>query len=101
MFVVRGGGLNVPDLLMNIALHSAAQRRIELRQITNFQALVLKTVRAAKRGYRLCRIEQCSERSHISRFPQESGYNPHNPLKYFSASIAAAQPDPAAVIACR
>ena len=90
MFIV-GRALDVADLLVHIALHTATERRIKLREITKLQTLILSKIRSAKRRYRLC------FGAHVSRFPEESVYNP---LKYFSASIAAAQPDPAAVTAC-
>ena len=88
MFIV-GRALDVADLLVHIALHTAAERRIKLREITKLQTLILSKIRKAP--IRLC------FGAHVSRFPKESVYNP---LKYFSASIAAAQPDPAAVTAC-
>ena len=91
MFIVRRA-LDIADLLVHIALHTAAQRRIKLREITKLQTLILSKTRSAQRRCRLCFWG-----AHVSRFPEKSVYSP---LKYFSASIAAAQPDPAAVTAC-
>ena len=88
MLIVRRA-LDIADFLVHIALHTAAERRIKLREITKLQTLILSKIRSAKR-------RPCFG-AHVSRFPEESAYNP---LKYFSASIAAAQPDPAAVTAC-
>jgi hypothetical protein len=71
MLIPGGMGLNVSDLLVKIPLNPAAARRVKLRQVTNLQ------------------IGRASGAAYLLRA-----------LKYFSASIAAAQPDPAAVIAC-
>ena len=38
---VRGRALNIRDLFVNIPLHSAAQRRIELRQIAKLHLLAV------------------------------------------------------------
>src|SRR4029453_10253873 len=47
MFIV-GRALDVADLLVHIALHAAAERRIKLREITKLQTLILSKIRSAK-----------------------------------------------------
>ena len=76
MLVVRRG-LDVANLLMHIALHPAAEGRVELRQIANLQ----ETAVDAEGRPAVLDQPECS-------------------LRYRSASIAAAQPEPAAVTAC-
>src|SRR6266513_1433919 len=73
--LVRGRALNVRDLFVHIPLHSPAQRRIELRQIAKLHLLAVAL-----------RATLWSLSRHFS-----------SELKYRSASMAAAQPAPAAV----
>ena len=66
---------------MHVPFHSAAERRIELGEIADFHRRDILTTSRSRR--------EASVRDY-----------PFSALRYFSASIAAAQPEPAAVIAC-
>ena len=90
MFIVRRA-LDIANLLVYVALYTAAERRIKLREITKLQTVILSKIRSAKP-----RIASALELA----FPAFKRKSVYNRLKYFSASIAAAQPDPAAVTAC-
>jgi hypothetical protein len=37
VFVLRGFGLNVVDLFVDVSLHPSAQRRVKLREVANLQ----------------------------------------------------------------
>ena len=73
MLIVRRA-LDIADLLVHIALHTAAERRIKLREITKLQTLILSKIRSDKAPVSTLLW------AHVSRFAEESVYNP---LRYF------------------
>src|SRR5438093_10552023 len=90
VFHLRRVLVDVCNLLVQISLYAAAKRRIKLGQIADFHAcLVIPS-----------EVEESLALSILSRFAGQDQECDSNSLRYLSASIAAAQPEPAAVTAC-
>ena len=124
MFVLRRPGLDVVDLFVDVPLHASAERRVKLREIADLHGITVADFDSAMRqatgsevvnpaGLHVLRdadslvrvimlrpVFSAPRTSTIRRFSRaDTGYF-SSPLRYFSASIAAAQPEPAAVTAC-
>ena len=106
MLIVGRVVVDVRDLLVDVPFHAAAQRRIELRQITELHAWFVISSESREIPYSLIlcsrgslgRLIDCLDSAQHDR--NQVVNQGSSSLKYFSASMAAAQPDPAAVTAC-
>ena len=105
MLIVGRVVVDVRDLLVDVPFHAAAQRRIELRQITELHAcFIISSESRDPYSLILCsrgsvgRSRDCLDSAQHDR--NQVVNQGSSSLKYFSASMAAAQPDPAAVTAC-
>ena len=107
MRVIMGIIADVRNFFVNVPFYSSAQRRVKLSQVADFHVFVMLSEAEAS----LIAAARCSEKVRDSSTPlgmtrkgddcatrnQECD---SSSLRYFSASMAAAQPEPAAVTAC-
>ena len=96
MLIVSRVLVDVRDLLMHLPLNTPAQRRIELGQIADFHV-----VGQAPRLPCLPNQESAGAAPALQLSVTKIDNYFSSSLRYFSASMAAAQPDPAAVTAWR
>ena len=98
MLIVGRVSANVRDLLVYVTFNATAQWRIKLRQIANLQGIV--NFRLPIADLRDAAMIATSSPAALGNRQLAIGNQFSNSLRYFSASIAATQPDPAAVTAC-
>src|SRR3954465_1233215 len=111
--LVAGPLANIVRLLVHVPLYAAAERRIELSQVADLNGTILAchsersvaTRNAVEESLTIFGRLRRRNRQRCFDFAQHDNkggrvpYFPRAP-RYFSASIAAAHPEPAAVIAC-